>query len=209
MLVFRNSTSRVLNHHNWWFETPKVDAAELQPLFSRDASIYNQHSEDKIVKYHENYLPICLVFIDSKKVFDSVSIASFEVSLYFFALGGRYTANANELCLYSRMRQRLLILVEKIANYPIHDGDNGSYVTLEFGRQTLIGKPLYVYDATPGVLMRDEETENYLFSGSERLHDQYVLPVITVWVRDMDNYRNFLDKITMFPTQHGKKIFYV
>ncbi|KAG1683516.1 hypothetical protein GQR58_009973 [Nymphon striatum] len=23
---------RVLNHHNWWFETPKVDAAELQPL---------------------------------------------------------------------------------------------------------------------------------------------------------------------------------
>ncbi|KAG1685474.1 hypothetical protein GQR58_009063 [Nymphon striatum] len=32
MLVFRNSTSRVLNHHNWWFETPKVDAAELQPL---------------------------------------------------------------------------------------------------------------------------------------------------------------------------------
>ncbi|KAG1657691.1 hypothetical protein GQR58_023250 [Nymphon striatum] len=24
--------TRVLNHHNWWFETPKVDAAELQPL---------------------------------------------------------------------------------------------------------------------------------------------------------------------------------
>ncbi|KAG1661609.1 hypothetical protein GQR58_021329 [Nymphon striatum] len=35
MLVFRNSTSRVLNHHNWWFETPKVDAAELQPLLGR------------------------------------------------------------------------------------------------------------------------------------------------------------------------------
>ncbi|KAG1662614.1 Molybdenum cofactor sulfurase 3 [Nymphon striatum] len=28
MLVFRNSSSRVLNHNNWWFETPKVDAAE-------------------------------------------------------------------------------------------------------------------------------------------------------------------------------------
>ncbi|KAG1663651.1 hypothetical protein GQR58_020292 [Nymphon striatum] len=35
MLVFRNSTSRVLNHHNWWFETPKVDAAELQPLLPK------------------------------------------------------------------------------------------------------------------------------------------------------------------------------
>ncbi|KAG1656741.1 Glutamate receptor 3 [Nymphon striatum] len=25
-------SSRVLNHNKWWFETPKVDAAELQPL---------------------------------------------------------------------------------------------------------------------------------------------------------------------------------
>ncbi|KAG1685304.1 hypothetical protein GQR58_009154 [Nymphon striatum] len=39
MLVFRNSSSRVLNHNNWWFETPKVDAAELQPLLFWRASL--------------------------------------------------------------------------------------------------------------------------------------------------------------------------